>query len=1523
MTSNIEVAMPSPEVTTSAILGASSSGWGSPHRTPRRPALDPQLTGQSDSEGSPSRTVGAGTFAALRSHGLVSNSIFKNASPQGGQHASPSSGPDSPNRRGAGTRSPAAADPPRRASVERLANTRHARQPSNIENHSPSSHTSLSPSAQPARKSQGFAELSRSSCVSNSPFRNVANGGVTSPTRPLDLPKNAWARSAAARQGASASASVLRGSQDPEPHTPTEERPVPNDVFGTPERTPQAKRPPPSSESSPTRRSAAEATPRGNGSIPPAYVPGGQLNTSPSRGSLVSNRLHGPRHLPTPESSPSSRREREQERRKTVTFDEVLDVQEFDRESSFDRESMRSEGSGLSMASSDRSEGSSEEERFWRGENDAADHRAAQKTALQVVNASPIPPHSSEDDRGTMDDEPMQDLYSGTSSDDSREVSSIDDPPSPRRGQSLAIPDRSFRKRFAAAGDDGDDSFDRDASFADLSGMRRVDSMVDELLSASILNSPAGAKGASESLQDSPPRRRRSKVAASSAPAGESLMPTADAALPATGLSLPVRTDDQAHVTQDGALLDPFVTPRTLASNIIEGMSSAQSYQASIHHVSERERDDKTRAAETEPTPSIGSAAGLSKPLPTLPPSEKHSSTKADQLSLGDLPTLPDWSPLLMNHKSLPPEDASEQTEEATSARAEAQRGSEPLRTPSGRGRPHISRDAVLSRVAREKRAEQEAQARRDSAGSHTSSGNQTTTSKSQIISSGRRTVEPQRISSAEHPAPAPWAPTAANPPARSPILELEAASPLERLGAEVAAEQAQQPQSAGCSPKKPATESTWFQREDSAAPELESPSGDAPLACRPGSALGVPGTSASSDNGRLSPSTLGAPPPPVSPMQNAQAIIARRRSKNGGKGRGRRSLSTGDALAEVSAPRPKPFALNEAEDGGSALMGGKSRAMNPDVDDGEDVDDDAAETESREEVARDLYTSQRLLDASVQKAMEVGFGNGIEREISRIYRQGEHKYKVSDRGAFSGVADDKLGLLNSSVEKGTGRAWRRLRRPSDMHEYAKEMREYRASENPRKATGKVFVFIDGFMPAPQLPIPPAHKPTRFHCILDNGLHVVKTGDAMLKPPVGSGAGPTVSKIGQEFELIKHKNLEFSLTLVIERSSPHLAETLAAPPTPSTSDKKPPSLAKGFKGLLSSPFHSPRRGKSTVVAPPASPTREPILSYLARDGTLGRASIVFESVAEQSLGRCHVVEVPVLAGPQGPQRGLLRLKLFYLPAMPSVPRELLPDNLSECIKGMQNAAWHNSPAWMEGVLTQLGGDCTTWRRRPVKAQGAHLIGYNEITKKPTVKIDLSKAVAVEGSWDPHSRSPGPHTPSTISMSARAKSFVAAVEDEEPDEAYHVERSFRITFADGERINFFADTDEQKEQWLACFERMISQEIPPNPMWAQVALELIRAHHLSKAQNAAMANGAPDKDTSRDMVASDRAGRQPSQLSKQGRIIPPTVREESPTLQGTPVRPTSQLPAPTSTSSRLRPRPMSEAYIDGVSSQRKR
>jgi hypothetical protein len=108
-----------------------------------------------------------------------------------------------------------------------------------------------------------------------------------------------------------------------------------------------------------------------------------------------------------------------------------------------------------------------------------------------------------------------------------------------------------------------------------------------------------------------------------------------------------------------------------------------------------------------------------------------------------------------------------------------------------------------------------------------------------------------------------------------------------------------------------------------------------------------------------------------VSPAQHAENIIARRRSKNG-KPAPRRSLSTGDAMAAVSPPASVNSSHLSHEDDG---------VISP-------ADDEPAEAEqSRETVTNDLQESQRLLNASVAKAMEYGFGNGIEREISRIYK--------------------------------------------------------------------------------------------------------------------------------------------------------------------------------------------------------------------------------------------------------------------------------------------------------------------------------------------------------------------------------------------------------------------------------------------------------------------------------------------------------------------------------------------------------
>lgn len=121
-----------------------------------------------------------------------------------------------------------------------------------------------------------------------------------------------------------------------------------------------------------------------------------------------------------------------------------------------------------------------------------------------------------------------------------------------------------------------------------------------------------------------------------------------------------------------------------------------------------------------------------------------------------------------------------------------------------------------------------------------------------------------------------------------------------------------------------------------------------------------------------------------------------------------------------------------------------------------------------------------------------------------------------------------------------------------------------------------------------------------------------------------------------------------------------------------------------------------------------------------------------------------------------------------------------------------------------------------------------MIGYNEITKKPTVKIDLRKAVSIEQSHDPVNNTAGSY----------------AMDDEELDETYHVERSFRITFKDGEKIYFFADTDEERNKWLTVLKKVITnKEIPANCVWATVALEMIKAAKEKKSTSASTSTAA--------------------------------------------------------------------------------
>jgi hypothetical protein len=920
----------SPEATTSAILGASHNGW-SPSRAARRPFFEGGAS--VPDPGSPLRRS-SGTLGQLRSHGLVSNSIFKQAADD--EHSPLAS----PSKRGALGGSPsrfgAPASPSRGlpASGSRIVGAAPAGPNFSLSPRKLSSEQA--PSAQPPRKSQGFEALKQASCVSNSPFRN--GGAPASPTRPLETPRNAWAASAAARVGGASPSRSPQRAPAAEPVTPTETRSV--DVFGTPERT--SSRP---EHASPSRPIADEATPRPRSRANSTAAAG---DSPSSRGLLTSNRLHGPRTMSNPGSGAEDSDSARRERRKTVTFDEVLDVQEFDRESSFDVESMRSEGSALSIGETASDVGS--EDGMWReGMGNAG------AAALQVVNASPV---NSSPAFSSGEDTQVEDLYSG-SSQDSRDSSLLEDPPSPVAR--LPLDEQSFEKSYATANGEGDESFDRDLSFASLSGMHRVDSMVDELLHGSILGSPTTERR--PSIHSASPRR---------------------AVLPPSGLAQMRSAEPTVQ------LAEPPATPKSPVDNLrdVHALAPAHSFEASIHERQDSD-DSALEVAHSLASPARTEAAQAGrKPLPVLP----VAAAPPARLAVAGLPTLPNWSPL-MDSKALPNED--DDAVEAitqTLAHSSLNRSPEhsvhsspevptPRRKTSVRGRPHISRDAVLSRVAREKQAQAQALLAATAEANETGDERGISHAQSQMLPTRPRGSEPgtHRVLSASTlsrpsmPAPsqaqaAATASVSAQAPLPSPVRQLDAASPLERLGAEVAAEQAQHAASVGeRTPPAPAAAATWFDREDSVEPESAQPAVPAKDASLRAPAPAPIDTS----SGRLSPSLLGAPPTPVSPAQHAENIIARRRSKNG-KPAPRRSLSTGDAMAAVSPPASVNSSHLSHEDDG---------VISP-------ADDEPAEAEqSRETVTNDLQESQRLLNASVAKAMEYGFGNGIEREISRIYK--------------------------------------------------------------------------------------------------------------------------------------------------------------------------------------------------------------------------------------------------------------------------------------------------------------------------------------------------------------------------------------------------------------------------------------------------------------------------------------------------------------------------------------------------------
>ena len=133
-----------------------------------------------------------------------------------------------------------------------------------------------------------------------------------------------------------------------------------------------------------------------------------------------------------------------------------------------------------------------------------------------------------------------------------------------------------------------------------------------------------------------------------------------------------------------------------------------------------------------------------------------------------------------------------------------------------------------------------------------------------------------------------------------------------------------------------------------------------------------------------------------------------------------------------------------------------------------------------------------------------------------------------------------------------------------------------------------------------------------------------------------------------------------------------------------------------------------------------------------------------------------------------------------------------------------------------------------WRRRFFRLQDARLTAYHEHTNQKRAVINLSKARRVIDDKTTLLAAPAAPTSPSKSSGGRRKSGFA-----EEDEAYaYVEEGFRVRFANGETIDFYADSRAAKDAWMRVLGRVIGTagpaDTPRAPRWTDLVLARERA-----------------------------------------------------------------------------------------------
>lgn len=353
--------------------------------------------------------------------------------------------------------------------------------------------------------------------------------------------------------------------------------------------------------------------------------------------------------------------------------------------------------------------------------------------------------------------------------------------------------------------------------------------------------------------------------------------------------------------------------------------------------------------------------------------------------------------------------------------------------------------------------------------------------------------------------------------------------------------------------------------------------------------------------------------------------------------------------------------------------------------------------------------------------------------------------------------------------------------------------------------------------------------------------------------------------IGQEFELVVLKELEFQLTLQMKLEEPKVERPQSPTKAPASPTKK-----QGTFGRL---FGSPKKRKEleiqkqqeaqariSAVRPRTPPSAyELVQGLVAKDGTFARAYVALNEHEKQAFGRPYTVDIicfnewameEVSIGSSRSKKsvtlqrkppypiGKLELQMMYVPKPKGARDEDMPKSMNSAVRELREAETkanqQNQPISWEGHLSQQGGDCPVsswpmalfspfvlickqyWRRRFFKLAGAKLTAYHESTLQPRATINLAKASKLIDD------KPALTQKEVSTKGGRRKSAFA-----EEEEGYmFVEEGFRIRFANGEVIDFYADSAVAKDEWMKVLCEVVGKCAPSGAVkgWTEMVLK---------------------------------------------------------------------------------------------------